>query len=218
MMHDQPWLYPEIMKEWWDHSWGHPAIVDKEGHFIKVSPGFAEITGRTPVEMIGVKWQEITHSRDIAFDEANCQLTKEGDQSGYKMRKRYKHKRGHWVPIWLYVIPIRDDDGSFLFFLSQIVKETINPAIPISKDNNDDEAKNLQEKVQRYISKNWKRVLVVVVAVGGFLLQARDSQLDLMRAQEQNKQVLETLQKDLLEVHKDMRRILERVSKLEGGQ
>lgn len=201
----EPWKRPEVMREWWAHSWGHPALVDVDGHFVEVSPGFAALTGRTPVEMRGIKWQDITHPRDIGPDQANVLATTSGEQPGYRMRKRYRHKEGHWVPIWLDVRPIHDDEGGFLMFLSQItsaVKE-----VPIPPPTEGEKPQKLKERLIAWAAKNATTVVAAALA----LVAAYVGYVRLQDTAASNAEAVKELIRQQAE-------ILQRVSRLEGRE
>jgi diguanylate cyclase (GGDEF)-like protein/PAS domain S-box-containing protein len=71
------------------------------GGFIKVNSKFAEITGRTIEELIGIDWMSITHPEDIAENLRNVAMMRDKYTKGFNMNKRYIKPDGSiiWVNI-----------------------------------------------------------------------------------------------------------------------
>jgi len=96
------------------------ALVSLEGKWMKVNNQICRITGYTEDELMQLTFQEITHPDDLDNDLEllNKILKKEIDN--YDMEKRYFHKNGHIVWVHLTVSLVWNNEGSPLYFISQL--------------------------------------------------------------------------------------------------
>lgn len=96
------------------------ALVSLEGKWMKVNKQVCKITGYTEDKLMRLTFQEITHPDDLDNDleSLNKMLIKEIDN--YNMEKRYFHKNGHTVWVHLTVSLVWNNEGSPLYFISQI--------------------------------------------------------------------------------------------------
>lgn len=96
------------------------AIVALDGTFLIVNCAFSEIVGYTEAELQGMTFQEITHPDDLEEDLRLAARLRRGEIDGYRMEKRYLHRRGHPVWIHLSVSMVRDPAGQPLYYIAQI--------------------------------------------------------------------------------------------------
>jgi PAS domain S-box-containing protein len=96
------------------------ALVAPDGTWLQVNPSLCAIVGCTEQELVGTTFQAITHPDDLAADLARVRRMLDGEIAVYHMEKRYFHKRGHVIWIWLSVSLVRDAAGRPLYFISQI--------------------------------------------------------------------------------------------------
>lgn len=96
------------------------SLVSTEGNWIKVNKQICKITGYSEDELMKLTFQDLTHPDDLEKDLASLKrmLTKEIDN--YEMEKRYFHKKGHIVWVYLTVSLVWNNDGSPLYFISQL--------------------------------------------------------------------------------------------------
>ncbi len=84
------------------------ALIDSfTGKIYEVNPRFAEIVGRTIVEMASIDWMSITHPDDVQEDLDNMALLNAGKISGFRMDKRYIRPDGSLVWINMTIAPLR---------------------------------------------------------------------------------------------------------------
>lgn len=114
----------DLQDVWWDHSIAGLAIVNKDGVFEEVNPTWAEMLGYTTGELIGKPFSAITHPKDLDDDMRMVRTVLAGDAPGYTMNKRYLHKLGYDVWMELKVVAIRDGEGKFHAFFSQVIPAT----------------------------------------------------------------------------------------------
>ncbi|MCX6901517.1 MAG: PAS domain S-box protein [Verrucomicrobia bacterium] len=89
------------------------ALIDSHtGHIYEVNPRFAEIAGRTRVEMATIDWMSITHPDDVQEDLDNMALLNAGKISGFNMNKRYRRLDGSYVWINMTIAPMTVKDKS----------------------------------------------------------------------------------------------------------
>lgn len=96
------------------------ALVAPDGKWLKVNPALCAILGYAEGELLGGRFQDVTHEEDLAED---LRLVKEllaGERVSYQMEKRYRHKPGAVVWAVLSVSLVRDGEGRPLHFISQI--------------------------------------------------------------------------------------------------
>jgi PAS domain S-box-containing protein len=103
-----------------EHSAIGMALVELDGHFLKVNQALCDIVGHTEAELLATDFQSITHPDDLDADLAQVKRLAGGEIASYLMEKRYFHKQGHIVWILLTVSLARNRDGQPLHFISQI--------------------------------------------------------------------------------------------------
>lgn len=96
------------------------ALVSLEGKWIKVNNQISKITGYTERELMQLTFQEITHPDDLDNDLAFLYKMLNKEIDNYNMEKRYFHKKGHIVWVHLTVSLLWNNEGSPLYFISQI--------------------------------------------------------------------------------------------------
>ncbi len=79
------------------------ALVDNEGKWMKINQRLCDIVGYTESELLKLSFPEITHPDDIAQDLKMFHELISGVRTGYEMEKRYIHKTGKIIHIFLAV-------------------------------------------------------------------------------------------------------------------
>ncbi|OKS87330.1 sensor histidine kinase [Mucilaginibacter polytrichastri] len=103
-----------------DHAPIGMAIVSTEGHWIKVNNSLCSLLGYDEDEFLKHTFQEFTHPDDLDIDLSYMHRLLNKEIPSYNMEKRYFHKDGHQIWIYLSVTLVRDTDGLPLYFISQI--------------------------------------------------------------------------------------------------
>lgn len=78
-------------------------LVEPDGTMIQCSSALPEMLGYTKGEFVGQKYQDYTHPDDLEPDVGKHQELVEGKIKSYSMEKRYIHKDGHIVYVFLEV-------------------------------------------------------------------------------------------------------------------
>ncbi len=110
----------------WKASW-HPsfdgiAIVDQDFTFRSVNPQFCKLLGVSPADLIGQRFQDVTHPDVRKVDEENAKLLMAGHIDFYVLSKRYLFQNNHQVAVVLLVTRVPQSGAvEFKFFLSRIM-------------------------------------------------------------------------------------------------
>jgi PAS domain S-box-containing protein/diguanylate cyclase (GGDEF)-like protein len=96
------------------------ALVATDGRFLRVNRALSEITGYGETDLLGRTFQEITHPDDVDEDVASTRQLLAGEIRTYQIEKRYLRPDGKTVWVMLSVSLVRDEDGSPLYFVSEI--------------------------------------------------------------------------------------------------
>jgi len=97
------------------------ALVGKDGGFLNVNQSLCNSLGYTKEELLSLKFQDITHPKDLEIDLSLLKELIQGKRSTYQIEKRYFHKKGKIVHIILTVTAARGINGDIIHFISQIV-------------------------------------------------------------------------------------------------
>ena len=87
------------------------SVVSLDGQWLKVNQKLCDIVRYTPVEMLKLRFQDLTHPDDLPRDLHNAAQLLSGEISTYTMEKRYIRKDGSHVWVNLTVSLVRDAAG-----------------------------------------------------------------------------------------------------------
>lgn len=96
------------------------ALVAPDGHWIKVNNSLCSLLGYDEEEFLKHTFQDFTHPDDLDLDLSHMYRLLNNEITSYNIEKRYFHKLGHQIWIYLSVTLVRDADGVPLYFVSQI--------------------------------------------------------------------------------------------------
>jgi PAS domain S-box-containing protein len=96
------------------------ALVAPDGRWLRVNRAVCAITGYSEAELLGGRFQDITHPDDLGEDLALVEQVLSGRRRTYQLEKRYIRKGGGTVWVRLSVSLIRDSSGDPVQFISQI--------------------------------------------------------------------------------------------------
>ncbi len=100
------------------------SLVTPDGRFVAVNEAFCTMLGYDPDTLRSFTFQEITHPRDLAEDIELLEDTLAGHRTSYRLVKRYRHADGHYVWGDLSVALLREEDGTPIHFIGQILDVT----------------------------------------------------------------------------------------------
>ncbi len=94
--------------------------TDLEGRWLKVPPTFCELLGYTEQELLGRRFDELTHPDDVEVNlSRRLQLLRDEIKS-FDLEKRYIRKDGGIVWVYINVSVVQDANGTPVHFLSYI--------------------------------------------------------------------------------------------------
>jgi len=96
------------------------AMLNVKGRFLQVNKALSEILGYNTDELLAFSYDSITHPQDIMQHTHLVQDVLKGRRHSYQLEKRYIHKDGHVVWVYLSVSAVRDDKGRVIYFIAQI--------------------------------------------------------------------------------------------------
>ncbi|WP_099364281.1 PAS domain S-box protein [Fredinandcohnia onubensis] len=118
------------------------ALVSLEGQYIKVNPALSKITGYLEEELLSLTFQEFTHPDDLEEDLRHVQDLIEGKKVSYEMEKRYIHKDGNTVWVFLSVSIFQQDDKTH-YLIAQILDITEKKKLALSILESEERFRNL---------------------------------------------------------------------------
>ena len=101
------------------------ALVSPEGRWLQVNDSLCDIVGYTERELLGMSFQDITHPDETATVSQHVRQLLEGGLPAYQTEKRYVHKEGREVWIFLSASKVRDSqsDSARLIFQVQDITD-----------------------------------------------------------------------------------------------
>lgn len=96
------------------------AIVELDGGWRQVNAALTMLTEYTEDQLLRMTFQDITHPDDLELDLEQLNQLVAGVIGSYQMEKRYFTASGRIVWVLLSVALVRDEEGSPLYFISQI--------------------------------------------------------------------------------------------------
>jgi diguanylate cyclase (GGDEF)-like protein/PAS domain S-box-containing protein len=99
------------------------ALVSTEGRWLQVNRSLCDILGYTERELLGMTHQEITHADELSSVLSHVRQMLDGRAPTCQTEKRYIHKEGHVVWIYLSISRVgrgRSDDSRLIFQIQDI--------------------------------------------------------------------------------------------------
>ena len=94
--------------------------VGLDGRWLKVPPTLCELLGYTEEELLAGTFKDVTHPDDIEADWSQCQRLIRGEIKSFDLEKRYLHKDGHTLWVYLNCSVVEDDAGKPVHFITYI--------------------------------------------------------------------------------------------------
>lgn len=96
------------------------AHVAPDGRFLRINQRFCEIVGRSPEDMLSLRFVDITHENDRETDRLNSQRLLSGELATYITEKRYIRGDGSLIWVNLTVSLLNAPDGAPRYFISVV--------------------------------------------------------------------------------------------------
>jgi PAS domain S-box-containing protein len=94
--------------------------VGLDGSWLKVPSTLCELLGYTEQELLAGKFKDVTHRDDFEADWSQCQRLIRGEIRSFDLEKRYIHKDGHTIWVYLNCSVVEDDNGQPIHFVTYI--------------------------------------------------------------------------------------------------
>jgi formate hydrogenlyase transcriptional activator len=94
--------------------------ADLEGRWLKVPPTLCELLGYSEAELLGSYSKNVTHPDDFEAGWHQCQRLIRGEIKSFDLEKRYIHREGHIVWVYLNCSMVTDSQGNPVYFLGYI--------------------------------------------------------------------------------------------------
>ena len=94
--------------------------IGLDGRWLKVPQTLCDLLGYSEAELLAKKAQDLTHPDDIEAELIARQRLIRGDIKSFDVEKRYVHKNGHAVWVYLNSTVVEDDRGKPVHFLTYI--------------------------------------------------------------------------------------------------
>ena len=94
--------------------------ADLEGRWLKVPPTLCTLLGYSEAELLGSYSRDVTHPDDFEAGWRQCQRLTQGEIRSFDLEKRYIHKEGHIVWVYLNCSMVTDSKGDPVYFLGYI--------------------------------------------------------------------------------------------------
>lgn len=100
------------LEDTFEHSATGMAHSHIDGRWIRVNQTYCDLIGYTHDEVLAMTFADFTHPDDIGIDLDNLSRTLAGEIDHYNIEKRYIHKQGHAIWVYLTLSLIRKADGT----------------------------------------------------------------------------------------------------------
>jgi PAS domain S-box-containing protein len=94
--------------------------VALDGRWLKVPPTLCELLGYTEQELLARTFRDVTHPDDLDANLGQYQRLVRGEIKSYDLEKRYIHKDGHSIWVYLNCTVVQDDAGKPVHFVNYI--------------------------------------------------------------------------------------------------
>ncbi len=128
-------------------------IAALDGSWLKVNSSFCKIVGYSQKELLFLGFQDVTHPKDLGSDVDYVERMLKGEIPYYVMQKRYIHKQGNIIWVFLNVSLVKKDNGEPLYFVFQIQN--------ITKQHHTKERQDELNKELRKLNKVFKKLSLV---------------------------------------------------------
>ena len=129
-----------------EHSPVGMALVSPEGRFLTANLALCDMLGYDPEVLLTRTFQDLTHPDDLDSDMRLVARTLAGEIDSYRVFKRYLRSDGSVLVGDLAVALMRDEGGTPLHFISQIVDLTERQAFLDRLDAAEEAADDIQRK------------------------------------------------------------------------
>ncbi len=99
-------------------------LTSPDGKFIKANAAFARMLGYSTEELCQVNFRDITHPDDLSISNESIRSLLAGEHDAYQFEKRYFHRNGSIVWVYLNIVLVRGNQNAPLYFIASIIDIT----------------------------------------------------------------------------------------------
>ena len=99
------------LEDTFEHSSTGMAHSQIDGSWIRVNQTYCDLIGYSKSDLQSLSFRDFTHPEDLVTDVGQLERTLKGEIANYSVEKRYIHRLGHVVWVYLTVSLVRKDDG-----------------------------------------------------------------------------------------------------------
>ncbi|MEA2142094.1 MAG: hypothetical protein QOI64_524 [Solirubrobacteraceae bacterium] len=96
------------------------ALADTEGGVVRVNGALCDLTGRTVKELVGKRFDTLTHPADAGPEREDVSALLSGERDQYKVETRFLHSSGSPIWVTLQATTITDEEGAPRRYLVQV--------------------------------------------------------------------------------------------------
>jgi PAS domain S-box-containing protein len=119
-----PFIKEKLFENIFNNASNGIAIVGLDFSWVKVNTSLMDLLGYSEEEFYAMTFPDITHKDDLDADMEQLGQLLKGEIDRYQIEKRYFHKKGEIIWALLSVSLQLQEDGTPLYFISQIVDIT----------------------------------------------------------------------------------------------
>ncbi|MEX2550272.1 MAG: diguanylate cyclase [Nitriliruptoraceae bacterium] len=105
------------------------AVIDPDGRLLQVNAALCDLLGYEADELMAGGLEDAIHPDERDVDGRQLELWLSGSQERFLLERRFRHASGRWLFTQLSVAVVRDDDGSPVHLIAQIVDLTDRRAL-----------------------------------------------------------------------------------------
>lgn len=139
------------------------AHVARDGTWLRVNRRLCRIVGYDRSQLLGMRFQDITHPDDLAAGVARLRRLEEGEIDSYSIEKRYVRKEGDsvWVNLTVSRLPVEGEEGAFIAVVEDISRRK------------EAEARLVRENDARDLERRRLRAVLDLLPVGVWIADAQ---------------------------------------------
>jgi len=108
--------------------------VALNGQWLKVPPTLCQLLGYNEKDLLSQNFKAVTHPDDYENDWQQCQRLIRGEIQSFELEKRYIHRDGHTVWVYLNCSVVKDEQGKPLHFLTYVRDITDSKRIKVERE------------------------------------------------------------------------------------
>jgi diguanylate cyclase (GGDEF)-like protein/PAS domain S-box-containing protein len=122
-------LAERSLRSTFDHAPIGIAVLDPEGELLQVNRALCELLGANEDDLLATGLQDVAHPDERAESRHLWLDWVAGEAQSHMVDRRFRHASGRWVPTQMSVAVIRDDDGTPVRLIAQVVDLTEHRAL-----------------------------------------------------------------------------------------